>query len=454
MLRIFRQYYPIRNVIFATGEGVIIYLIVVLVAWVKIGPDIFVLDKWIILKSLLITSVCQLCLYYNDLYDLKITHDLKELAIRLLQALGATAILFGVLYFFAPSLMIGQGIFVLIVGGLIVAIVSWRIGYLTILKNGLFNQKIIIIGSGQLAEEIYLEIKDKKDSGYEVVTFSPDNSEKSKNISYKGLCQKAQRINVRKIIVALQEKRGRFPLEELLQCRTNGVEILEGTSFYEMLMGKLCVQGINPAWLIFSEGFKKSKLQQFMKRAGDLVLSSILLVFVLPLLILTAVLVKIDSPGPVFHSQERLGQNRKPFNILKIRSMVVNAEKLSGPIWAQEKDDRITRVGNVIRKLRIDEIPQLWNIMKGEMSFVGPRPERAFFIEQLEEHVPYYAQRLSVKPGLTGWAQVSYPYGASVEDAIEKLNYDLFYIKNLSFLLDMLIVFRTVKIVLFGKGAR
>ena len=173
-----------------------------------------------------------------------------------------------------------------------------------------------------------------------------------------------------------------------------------------------------------------------------------------PLILLTAILIKLDSRGPVIFSQERVGQNGKPFQVHKFRSMVADAEKRSGPVWATENDNRVTRVGRIIRKLRVDELPQLWNVLKGEMSFVGPRPERAYFIEQLEKEIPYYSERHSVKPGLTGWAQVSYPYGASVEDAIEKLNYDLFYTKNMSFLLDMLIVFRTVKIVLFGKGAR
>jgi exopolysaccharide biosynthesis polyprenyl glycosylphosphotransferase len=179
-----------------------------------------------------------------------------------------------------------------------------------------------------------------------------------------------------------------------------------------------------------------------------------MLVMLSPMILITAILIKIDSKGPVIFSQERVGQNGKGFNVHKFRSMVTDAEKSSGPVWASEDDDRVTRVGRVIRKLRIDELPQLLNVLKGEMSFVGPRPERAFFITQLEKDVPYYSERLTVKPGLTGWAQVSYPYGASVEDAIEKLNYDLFYTKNMSFLLDLLIIFRTVKIVLFGKGAR
>jgi exopolysaccharide biosynthesis polyprenyl glycosylphosphotransferase len=240
----------------------------------------------------------------------------------------------------------------------------------------------------------------------------------------------------------------------LLECRFLGIDIIEGTSFYEMLMGKLHVYQINPAYLIFSEGYQRSKLKSMMKRSGDFMLATFMLLILSPLLLVTAALIKIDSRGPIIFSQERVGQNGRRFQINKFRSMVADAEKRTGPVWASEDDDRITRVGRVIRKLRIDEIPQLWNVLKGEMSFVGPRPERAHFIEQLVKQIPYYTYRLSVKPGITGWAQVSYGYGSTIEDAVEKLNYDLFYIKNLTFLFDFLIVFRTVKTVLFGKGAR
>ena len=455
MLRLFRKYYPIRNVIFASGEGLVIYLSVLIAAYIKIGSDLQMFDHWIIFKTLLITVVCQISLYYNDLYDLRVTNNYVELGIRLLQALGIATIFFGIVYYLVPQLMIGEGIFVISIGLLILLIVSWRIGYTLILEKGLFNQKIIVIGSGDLAQGIIQEINEKRDSGYEIETVLKESDCRNSACgTHPDMCAQAKENNISKIIVALEEKRGTLPIEQLLKCRTEGIEILEGTSFYEMLLGKLYVKQINPALLIFSEGFRKSPLRSFMKRAGDLVLSIVMLLILSPLILLTAILIKLDSRGPVIFSQERVGQNGKPFQVHKFRSMVSDAEKRSGPVWASENDDRITRVGRIIRKLRIDELPQLWNVLKGEMSFVGPRPERAYFIAQLEKEIPFYSERHTVKPGLTGWAQVSYPYGASVEDAIEKLNYDLFYTKNMSFLLDMLIVFRTVKIVLFGKGAR
>lgn len=455
MLRLFRKYYPIRNVIFASGEGLVIYFSVIIAAYIKMGSDLQLFDHWVVLKSLLITIVCQVALYYNDLYDLKITRNYTELGIRLLQALGITTIFFGIAYYLIPQLMVGEGIFIISIGMLILLVVSWRIGYALVLEKGLFNQKIIIIGSGELAQGIIEEIQDKRDSGYEVeMVFKESECRSHVCGTSPDMCDRAKEKNISKIVVALEEKRGTLPIEQLLKCRTEGIEILEGTSFYEMLLGKLYVKQINPAWLIFSEGFRKSPVRSFMKRTGDVVLSLIMLLALSPLFLITAILIRIDSRGPVIFSQERVGQNGVRFNVHKFRSMVANAEKRSGPVWARENDDRVTRVGRVIRKLRIDELPQLWNVLKGEMSFVGPRPERAYFIQQLEKEIPYYSERLTVKPGLTGWAQVCYPYGASVEDAIEKLNYDLFYTKNMSFLLDMLIVFRTVKIVLFGTGAR
>lgn len=455
MLRLFRKYYPIRNVIFASGEGLVIYLSVIIAAYIKLGSDLHVFDDWIILKSMLITVVCQIALYYNDLYDLKVTNNYVELGIRLLQALGIATIFFGIAYYLIPQLMIGEGIFVIMIGLLILLIVSWRIGYTLVLEKGLFNQKLIIIGSGELATGIIKEIRDKRDSGYEIDTILDEKDCREGACRMQlDMCGQAKAKNISKIIVALEEKRGNLPIKQLLKCRTQGIEILEGTSFYEMLLGKLYVKQINPSWLIFSDGFHKSPLKSATKRAGDLILSFIMLIMLSPMILITAILIKIDSRGPVIFSQERVGQHGKSFNVHKFRSMVTDAEKSSGPVWANEDDDRVTRIGRIIRKLRIDELPQLWNVLKGEMSFVGPRPERAFFIKQLEKDVPYYSERLTVKPGLTGWAQVSYPYGASVEDAIEKLNYDLFYTKNVSFLLDLLIIFRTVKIVLFGKGAR
>lgn len=462
MLRIFKKYYPIRNAIFVIGEGLFIFLAVLFSCRIMIEGQGFLFKIDVISKALLITAICQACLYYNDLYDLKVTDTLLELGIRLLQALGVAAILLAILYFLFPNFIIGEGIFIISIAFIIVLIVSWRIFYTRVLSLGLFNQKIIILGSSDTAVEITKEIVEKKDSGYEIASVI-SKSEWSDRLcnsgvglicqnSYDNICDIAEHLSVRKIVVALKEKRGALPIKELLKCRVKGIDILDGNTFYEMLTGKLIVEQINPSWLIFSQGFQKSRIKKFFKRIIDLVISLSLLILLAPLIIVVSIIIKIDSKGPVIFSQERIGENRKPYMVHKFRSMRSDAEKSTGPVWAKENDDRITHIGGIMRKTRIDEIPQLWNVLKGEMSFVGPRPEREHFVRKLEEIIPYYGERFSVKPGLTGWAQVSYGYGASVADAIEKLNYDLFYIKNMSILMDIMIVARTIKTVLFRKG--
>jgi sugar transferase (PEP-CTERM system associated) len=469
MLRVFKQYYPIRNIFFILGEGLFIFASVLIASWIVIGYNSFIIDEWLWFKALLIAIFCFMGLYYNDLYDLKVTDSLPELTIRLFQALGGTAIFLAIIYFLFPQLIIGKGIFMISIAFTILFIVSWRIAYTIVLNKGLFNQKIIIVGSGRLAKNIIDEIKLKKDCGYSIEVILSECNYKNSLIGndievqcndtiaqngYRGLCDIGNNLEIDKIVMAIEEKRGNFPVEELLRCRVGGIEVLEGVAFYEMLTGKLIVEQINPAWLIFSEGFQKSWARRFLKRIVDIVLSSIMLVMLMPLIFLTALMIKLESKGPFIFSQERIGQNRTPYQVYKFRSMIHDAEAKTGPVWAEDDDQRITRVGKIIRKLRLDELPQLWNVLKGDMSFVGPRPEREYFVEQLEKVIPYFRERFTVKPGISGWAQVSYGYGDSVEDAIEKLNYDLFYIKNMSIFMDIMIILRTVKIVLFAKGAR
>lgn len=256
------------------------------------------------------------------------------------------------------------------------------------------------------------------------------------------------------ILVALRDRRGRLPVEALLNLKIAGVAVEEGAAFFERVFGKLPVEELSPSYLVFSPGFRVSKLTQIYKHVFSAVLSLIGLILSAPIMLLVAIAIKLDSPGPVFFLQERVGKGGRVFKLIKFRSMYVDAEKRTGPIWAKSDDSRVTRVGRFIRRARIDEIPQFINVLKGDMHFVGPRPERSYFVERLQEIIHYYPQRHTVKPGITGWAQVKYPYGSTVEDACEKLKYDLYYIKNMSVLLDLRIVFHTVKIVLLGRGAR
>jgi sugar transferase (PEP-CTERM system associated) len=464
MLRVLKQYFPIRNILFFLFEGLFVFGSICLSALLLTHSDSFLFDLILFLKICLITFICQLCLYYNDLYDFKIASSIPEAFIRLLQALGITSIALAIIYFFFPVTILDQKIFILSVLFLLVFIIGWRIGYIWILNKGLFNESIIILGSTSLAFDIINKINATIDCGYNVALLIPDSDKEdidpaiaekiSVDCSREDFCAIALGLGAKKIVVALKERRENFPTKELLNCRTAGLEVMEGSTFYEMLTGKLLVTKINPSWLIFSEGFRKSRLTTFIKRLEDIIISSVMLILLSPLLLITTILVKLTSKGPVLFSQDRVGQNQEEYMMHKFRSMVKDAEKQTGPVWAQTDDTRITSVGRIIRKFRIDELPQLWDVLVGTMSMVGPRPERKYFTDELGKQIPYYTERFKVKPGLTGWAQVSYDYGATVEDAIEKLNYDLFYIKNLSITMDLVIILRTVKTVLFGRGAR
>jgi len=463
ILKIFNQYVPLRKLAFIFLETGFIMGMVILGAYLRFLGDStrFSNYEYLSLKVLLIVVVVQLSLYYFDLYDLKIFRSNVELAIRLLQSLGVSSIFLAILYYLFPFLIVGRGIFLISLGFMGAVIVSWRIIYNHILKAKQLDQRIMIIGSGQLAKSIAIEIIDKADTGFNVIGFITDNpervGEKLVNPSVIGdqsqILEIAMKEKVNRIIVALEERRGKFPEDQLLSCKMRGIPVEDGIEFYEHLTGRLQVESLRPSALIFSDGFKKSKLTMWMKRVVGFSFSFVGLALLSPLILMISILIKLESRGPIFYRQERVGENGKVFKLLKFRSMVENAEA-NGPVWAEANDKRITRVGRWIRKWRLDEIPQMFNVLKGDMSFVGPRPERPYFVEILRKEIRYYDRRFSVKPGITGWAQIKYQYGASKIDALEKLKYDLYYIKNLSPLFDLLIIFETIKVVLFGKGAR
>jgi len=463
ILNIFNHYIPTRKLFFFFLESLFILGMVVLGAYLRFLSDPGSISTYegLFPKALLIVALVQLCLYYFDLYDLRFFRSNLELSIRLLQSLGVSSILLAAIYYLFPVIIIGRGIFLISLIFMGMVIVFWRILYNHILRTKKLDQKIMIIGTGPLAKNIAKDIIEQGDTGFSVIGFITDSPEKvgEKLINPTVVGDQSQiidlvtRESVDRIIVALEEMRGKFPETQLLDCKVKGIAIEEGIEFYEHLTGRLQVENLRPSILIFSDGFRKSKLTVWVKRVTGFTLSLIGLALLSPLILIVSILIKIDSRGPVFYKQERVGENGKVFKLLKFRSMVQNAE-VNGPVWAIEDDARITRIGCWIRKWRLDEIPQMLNVLKGDMSFVGPRPERPFFVEQLKKEIPYYNQRFSVKPGITGWAQIKYRYGASKEDALEKLKYDLYYIKNLSPLFDLMIIFETVKVVLFGKGAR
>jgi len=414
-------------------------------------------------KVLLIAIITQLSLYFNDLYEFKTTDSTIDLASRLIQSIGITSVILAIIYFLLPGVIIGRWIFLTSLVFLLFFLVSWRLIYSLVISRKLFIEKAIILGSGELAQDILYGIDGRKDLSYDIISFIAHEKNHNTEEQFKGisiqhgldnLYDLVEAQNIKNVIVALDQRRGILPYKELLKCKTGGINIIDGESFYERITGKLLVERINPSWIIFSDGFVKSKISRATKRLVGLFLSTLMLVVLSPLMLLVAVAIKLDSPGPIFFSQERVGEYGKIYTIYKFRSMRHDAEKECGPVWATEEDPRVTIVGRIIRKLRIDELPQLWNVFKGDMSFVGPRPERSVFVSKLKKTVPYYNERFTVKPGVTGWAQVKYGYGASEQDALEKLKYDLYYIKNMSLVMDLMVIFHTAKIVLLGRGAR
>ncbi len=457
---LFKKYYPFRNIFFVIGEGVLIFLVINATFAILAGYEGESALQLNAARALLVTVIFQVCLYYFDMYDFSTIGAFSENATRITQAFGSGCILLAGAYYLFPSTTISFGIFFISYLAICICLALWRFYYGQILAKRMFTQPILLIGTGNISQAITMEIMSRMDSGYNISALvgsdSPNFSyPKDANYSddYLKIPDFTRKNKIERIVVALDDRRGKTPINELLNCKLDGIKITSGIEFYEELTGKILVTNVNPDWLIYSDGFQKDKRTLLSKRLMDFSVSLAGLILTLPIIAISALIIKIESRGPVLYSQERVGEKGRLFKIYKFRSMCCDAEN-NGPVWAQENDCRITRFGNFIRKTRIDEIPQLWNILKGEMSFVGPRPERPYFVEQLKKKLPYYSLRYNVKPGLSGWAQISYPYGASEEDALRKLEYDLYYIKNLCFRMDVMIAFQTIKIILFQKGSR
>lgn len=413
-----------------------------------------------LLKTALATVFCLGAFYLFDLYDFIVMHDRRELVLRLIQALGLAWIALAFAFYAFPQLMLGRGISLIALPLALTLMVGWRVSIHWLLGHPDFGEKILIVGSGELAVEVAREMLNRPDAGYRIAGFvgtDPQMLGKSLiNPRMIGLTSElhevVKRENIDRIVVAMGERRGQLPTAELLQLSLTGkVNIEEGASFYERVTGRVSLSMIRPSWLIFSSRGRQTRISGVARNIVHRIVALIGGLLSLPIALVTAVLIKLESSGGVFYKQERVGKNGVSFMVMKFRSMHSDAEK-AGPVWASQDDDRTTRIGRFIRKTRIDEIPQFWNILRGEMDFVGPRPERPHFVSQLAEEIPYYEQRHLIAPGLTGWAQIKYPYGASIEDARQKLQYDLYYIKNQSLMLDATILFETVKIILFGRG--
>ena len=456
-MQLFNRHVSTRSLTVFTAELFLIFGSVAAAATLQTSTDLSG-SLW---KIALVTAVCQLCLYYNDFYDLTLVHSNRELIVRLLQAVGAASIVLAAIYFVVPALMIGDGIFVSALFVFLVGILAWRLLFNSLTGSLRLQERVLVVGTGETARKVVRQILDQHDFAYSVVGFIDEDparvGERIVNPAIIGTPDDIPRLVARhdidRIIVGLSDRRGKLPLEALLHAKMAGIRVEDATTTYERVTGKILIDDLKPSWLIFSDGFRVSRATRWVKRGIDLTLSVALAVLTFPLMLLTALAIRLDSRGPILYRQERVGENGRPFTLYKFRSMRDDAEREGRPVWAKDGDDRITRVGRVIRKTRLDELPQLWNVVKGDMSFVGPRPERPYFVAELAKEIPFYLQRHAVKPGITGWAQVKYRYGSSLEDAMEKLRYDLYYIKHLSVFFDLTIVFDTVKVVLFRKGA-
>jgi sugar transferase (PEP-CTERM system associated) len=463
-IRIFQHYWHLHLAVLAVIEGVIFFYAPYAAAilrferepWAEqmLGP---MLPRGVVFAGVLFVSMAAM-----GLYNSRQRSRLAGLIARVLASVLGGGMFITILFYLFPQLHIGRGALlislVIAFGGSVVA----RIIFDTLVDEDLFKRRVMVYGSGRRATSIARLRRRSDRRGFVVVGFVPTEEDESTdvppaenlptNVDLLTLCEKHR---VDEIVVAMDDRRRRFPMDQLLECRLEGVEILELVSFLERETGKVRLDLLNPSWMIFSEGFGRGRIHDTLERAFDIVASLLLLVVAAPLMVLTALAIKI-SEGPkasIFYRQVRVGQYGLPFRLLKFRSMREDAEK-DGAQWATKNDSRVTAIGAFTRLTRIDELPQILNVLRGEMSFVGPRPERPEFVGQLEERIPYYRERHTIKPGITGWAQLCYPYGSSEQDAIEKLQYDLFYVKNHSLLFYLAILVQTVEVIVWRKGAR
>jgi sugar transferase (PEP-CTERM system associated) len=438
---------------------------VIAAAYLRLGDDartVLALENGF-LKALLIAGVAQACLYYADLYNVRFLSDRRELFIRILNALAAASLILAAIYFWLPDLIIGRGVFMIAAVLVMTCVIGWRLAFEWTSHRVRPREKLLLVGTSAAAIDLAREMFARRhELGVEIVGFIDADRERVGapliNPGVVGTIDDIPAIvrasEVDRVVVSLADARGKLPMDKLLELRLDGVNFDHLASVYEEYTGKIAVENLRPSWLIFNDGFRKTRWLTTAKRALDLLTAGMGLLLAVPVMALTALAVKLTSPGPVLYHQRRVGQHGKVFTIHKFRSMRQDAEAGTGAVWAVKSgDSRVTSIGGFLRRTRLDEVPQLWNVLVGDMSFVGPRPERPEFVGDLTKTIPFYGQRHIVRPGITGWAQVRYTYGATHEDALQKLQYDLFYIKHLSIALDLYIMLETVKTVILRRGA-
>ena len=467
MLKIGGQRVPTALLLLLAADTLLIVLGVLLAIAIRFSAGdygsirAYLTDPWTLYRFLLALTVCDIALYFNDLYDFRLVSSRSEILVRLLQAYGVACLALAVFYFMLPNLGFGRGIAALAAPIGLSLTLGWRI--ISFQRGHAFGapERMLIMGTGPTGISLARDVLSRPELKLKVVGFLDERGENlGKSLvnpriigATADLESIVKRENVDHVVLSIVERRGNMPVRQLLRLKFAGVKVEDAHSFYERMTGRIILEHLSPSWLILSDGFRKSALLIWAKRTLDVILSLIVLLISLPLFIVVALAIWLESGSPVLFRQERTGLRGRPFQILKFRSMYNNAEE-QGPQWASENDRRVTRLGQWIRKYRIDELPQVINVLRGEMSLVGPRPERPHFVSMLEEQIPFYGLRHWVRPGITGWAQVKYQYGGSVGETKTKLEYDLFYIKHLSMVLDLVTLFETAKVMLSGRGAK
>lgn len=460
MLKVFSHYFP-SHTLFQILTDAVLLCVAVIVA-VVFQFDAAKLDWRLIVPSAVLFAVAMIALNSAlGLYRPPLSGSPRDSLVRVLLGVAVSVpVAYGVFlvlpwdYFATEAIQVTV---LLLLGG----VLAMRGALNQRQERALFTRRALIVGGGEEAASVEQVLRHPSASGMELVGFYLPNGSDADRIDPQrivgrgaSLLDVARKLRVGQVIVAVRERRGGvLPLRELLDCKLHGIAVHDLSSFYESTLGHVRIDSLKASWLIYGDGFRQGRARAFVKRSFDLLAASVLLLLAMPVMLLTMLAILLEDGAPVFYRQERVGQAGRVFKVIKFRSMRRDAERDGKPRWAAADDDRVTRVGRLIRRLRIDELPQLFNVLSGQMSLVGPRPERPFFVDQLTRDIPFYAVRHSVKPGLTGWAQVRYQYGASVDDAVNKLQYDLYYVKNHSLVLDTLILVETVRVVLTGEGA-
>lgn len=463
MVRLFSTYFPKRVVLLALFETLLVFctLVAILIFYPGAEFGTAFADGREFVQIGVIGLICMICLYYQELYDPRVTAEPVQLLGRLARALGVASILLAFLYFVFPATELKGGLAVIGISLVGACLALSHHAFLALNKSERWSTPTLVIGDGQLAGHVIEAIQQRRELGLKLVGYI---GRSSGAVSWHGnipclgrvedLSSIIRQFPVNRVIVAMEDRRTKLPVEPLLDLKTAGVAVQEGAEFYELTMGRIPVDTVRPSWLIFGPGFRVSKLRSFYKRLLSVFLAAAGLILFLPLMLVIAFAIWVDSPGPVIFQQVRIGMGGLPFTLYKFRTMYHQADKGKDPLPVQQNDSRVTRIGRWLRRFRFDEIPQLYNILLGHMSLVGPRPFVPNQELELAQQIPLYKQRWAIRPGATGWAQVQRGYCATVDDNVEKLAYDLFYIKNMSIGFDLLILFKTVKIVFAGIGGR